>query len=253
MLERLTSLLREAFQRDVRLDMVRSDMFQVFLPAYYPDGDMIDVFVKPLGQSGVRVCDCGLTLMRLSYAYELNSDAKRKVFQKVLKDCGAGIEKGVIYIDVPLDGIYAALMQFVQLIAKVSDMRNYQRLVAHSDFYNVVKDIIFKNFENLAPEESVVPLKNREEIVVDYVLRPNGHSPIYLYPVQGNQKAQNVIISLLSLQREKVSFNGVVIHDDFESLPAKTQKFITNAADKQFADLENFKEFGEQYIVRLCA
>lgn len=48
----------------------RPGVYQVLLPFYHEDGDMVEVFANasPEGGQKVRISDCGMTLQRLSYA-----------------------------------------------------------------------------------------------------------------------------------------------------------------------------------------
>jgi hypothetical protein len=51
---------------------------------YHEDGDMVDIFLEnpPNGNGDrlVRVCDHGMTLMRLSYSYDLDTPKKEEIF-----------------------------------------------------------------------------------------------------------------------------------------------------------------------------
>ena len=251
MLTQLNTALAAAFHDSFRLDEIRPNTYQVFLPAYYPDGDMIDIFIKPQLDGKIDICDFGLTLMRLSYTYDLTTRAKQTIFNKILRENGADIENGNIFISSSINNMYATIMQFVQLIAKISDMKQYQRLSQKSEFYNNFKDFILDSFKEFSPKANIIPIPDREEITVDYVLQQSNCKPIYLYPVSVNSKADLVVMSFINLQKANIPFTGVVVHEDFESLAKKTQKFITDAADKQFTDFSNFKSQGSQYLNRL--
>ena len=252
-IQQLRNALTQSFHSTFRIDEVRKGIYQVFIPAFYPDGDMIDIFLKPESNGNIQVCDMGLTLMRLSYTYDLNTETKQKIFKRILNENGANFQEGNIFISASASETYAVIMQFIQLIAKISDMKQYQRMVSHSQFYENFKDYIFTAFQAYHPEENVTPIHERSEINVDFVLTKEGNKPIFLYPVRGTSKATTVVMSLLSLQEIGIPFTGVVVHEDFESLPDKTQKFITNAADKQFTDFKQFQDRGEKYLHRLTA
>ena len=252
-LEVLKAALDKEFHAAFRLDEVRPGIYQVFLPAYYPDGDMIDIFLKPMKDGHIMVCDMGLTLMRLSYTYDLNTDKKKKIFNEILHSEGADIENGNIFIVAAPTAMYAAVMQFTQLIAKVADMKRYQKLFSQSQFYENFEKFVFDTFSAYHPQKDVMPIKGRGEVKVDYVLQNEKQRPVYLYPVRGTERARLVVISLLNLQRENMLFTGVVVHEDFESLPTTTQKFITNAADKQFTDFLQYRTDSEQYMRRIIA
>ena len=56
--------------------------YQLIIPILHEDGDMVDVYLQdsPLGNGYVRICDFGLTLMRLSYTYDINTPAKQRIY-----------------------------------------------------------------------------------------------------------------------------------------------------------------------------
>ena len=43
---------------------------------------MVDIYLQesPRGEAYIRICDLGMALMRLSYSYDLNTDARRRIF-----------------------------------------------------------------------------------------------------------------------------------------------------------------------------
>ena len=68
-----------------------------------------------------------------------------------------------------------------------------------------------------------------------------------------NRKASKVIISCLSFQQKKIPYRSLIIHEDFEGLSSFYRNQITNAADKQFATLDDFRTGGMEYIERELA
>lgn len=252
-MEPLLQALHQQFLSNFQLEQVRSHVHQLYIPAYYPDGDMMDIYIEQTGKDAFRVCDYGTALMRLSYTYELNSERKKKILLDILHENGADFEDGNIFIETPLSRLDSAVMQFVQILSQVSSMRQYQRTVEQTAFYEEIHQFIYSRFLSFKPRQNVTPLQGSDEYVVDYVLAPKEKRPVFLFPVSGQSKTQTVVITLQQLQQCNIPFTGVVIHRDFEKLPGKTQKFITNAADKQFADFKSFADGGPRYIERLLA
>ena len=87
------STLRDQFQTQIELREKRPGIQQLFAPLYHEDGDMVDLFVDlPLpgetenGARKVRVSDHGLTLMRLSYTYDLDTPNKERIFARMLAE-----------------------------------------------------------------------------------------------------------------------------------------------------------------------
>lgn len=58
--------LKEQFNNFFYLKEKRENILQVYAPLYHSDGDMMDIFITEIPDSGlVRISDYGLTLMRL--------------------------------------------------------------------------------------------------------------------------------------------------------------------------------------------
>ena len=76
--------LQEGFNQRVRFINKRPNIWQLIIPVYYEDGDMIEIFLEIINKEAglIRICDYGMTLMRLSYSYELNTANKEKIFQQ---------------------------------------------------------------------------------------------------------------------------------------------------------------------------
>lgn len=77
----LLGILKAEFNEHVALREKRPNIMQVIAPLYHEDGDMLDIFIDVPRNSGepMIISDHGLTLMRLSYSYEVDSPTKRKI------------------------------------------------------------------------------------------------------------------------------------------------------------------------------
>lgn len=53
----------------------RPGIFKVLLPFFHEDGDMYDVFIEEINDY-IRISDYGLTMMKLSYNFEFDTDHK---------------------------------------------------------------------------------------------------------------------------------------------------------------------------------
>jgi hypothetical protein len=101
---------------------------------------MVDVFFQEIGEDIVRISDYGLTVMRLSYNYELDTPHKEKVFTRIIAEHGLKEEHGNIYADTDAEHLYMNLMTFVQVVSKVSSMRHFSREVVRSMFYEMLEE-----------------------------------------------------------------------------------------------------------------
>jgi len=248
---KLIEQLREQFQRRIEIIEKRAGIFQLLIPAYHEDGDMIELFVDSAKSDNgtVRLCDFGMALMRLSYSYDIDTENKEKIFHKMLGENGLQEENGNIYIDTPRELIYPAVLQISQGIAKICSMRYFKREVIESLFYEMLDEFIMEKLTMYRPTKSVLPIEERDDLEVDYQFLPNG-KPMYLFGVKDPAKARITTISCLEFQKANLTFESIVVHEDFEKLPRKDRKRITSASDKQFTSLDDFKENAEQFLER---
>jgi len=117
--------LKAEFNNHVSFRSKRPGIVQVLAPLFHEDGDMLDIFIDlPADPSKpIRISDHGLTLMRLSYSYELDTPTKQKVFTKIITENGVSEDRGRLYIETKPEGVYPALLQFAQTVAKVSNLQ----------------------------------------------------------------------------------------------------------------------------------
>jgi hypothetical protein len=99
-------------------------VWQVLMPVYHADGDMYSVFVEDAEKGMCRVCDHGLTLMRLSYSFEIDTHTKQKVYSRILAEAGAGEEDGSIFLDAKPERLYEAVMQFIRVVTQVMSLQD---------------------------------------------------------------------------------------------------------------------------------
>ena len=90
----------------------------------------------------IRLSDHGMTLMRLSYSFDLDSPNKEKIFQRILLENGVSEEAGEIYMEAEAQSLYPALMQFSQTIGKVCNMRLFRRETLHSLFEEMLGNLL---------------------------------------------------------------------------------------------------------------
>jgi hypothetical protein len=228
-------------------------IFQVIAPFYHEDGDMYDVFLD-LDREGplVRVCDHGLTLMRLSYTYEIDTPKKEEIFYQILHDNNVENDNGNLYIDATTEQLYVVIMRFTQVISKVSNLQIYRREIIRSMFYEDLNSFIMTEFSHLSPVSDYLPIPGREDLEVDFCISASPKK-LFLFGVKDNAKARLVSISCLEYMRNVIPFRSVIVHEDFDTLSAKDRKIITNVVDKQFTDFRDFKTTAKDYFQRELA
>lgn len=254
LLNKITRELREQFSNRVRLEIKRPGVYQIFLPMYHEDGDMVELYIdlrdENLNKSSlIRLSDFGMTVMRLSYSYDLDTPNKERIFRKIVLENGVEENQGELSLNVPMDMLFQGIMQICQAIAKVGSMGFFKREVIANLFYEELGDFIEERLGRFRPQKDVLPIPGHSEWEVDYQFTPNGH-PVYLFGVKDTSKARLVALTCLELMRRNLDFKSFVVHQDMNSLPKKDRDRLTSASYKQFTTLDDFVEHGEQFLVR---
>ncbi len=180
--ELLLERLREQFQRRVEIIEKRAGIYQLLIPIYHEDGDMIELYVDSSKSENATIwlCDFGMGLMRLSYSYAVDTENKEKIFHKILSENGLNEENGNIYLETPAELLYPAVLQISQGISKVCSMRFFKREVIESLFYELLDEFVMEKLVKYKPTKSVLPIEQRDDLEADYQFQPNG-KPLYLF------------------------------------------------------------------------
>jgi Domain of unknown function DUF1828 len=245
-------LLKRQFNGHVAFRERRPGVLQVMAPLFHEDGDMVDIFIdEPRnGSNKLRVSDHGMTLMRLTYSYDLDTENKQRIFSRILAENRIQEQDGRLYVEAEPERLYPAILQFAQTLAKVSSMQFFKREVIQSLFYEQLAEFIEERLAEYNPRPHALPIPDHDEYEVDYRFDA-GPRPLYLFGVKDTDKARLVTISCLEFQRRRLPFKSVMVHQDFEGGITKKDRIrITSAADKQFTSLDDFRENGLDFFER---
>ena len=230
----------------------REGLYKALVPFFHEDGDMYDMFIEecPTNNRKIRLTDKGLTLMKLSYTFDIDTDNKRSVFSNIIAQNRCREYDGEIYLDCNASDLQYTIYQFAQTISKVTNMEILTREIVKSLFYDNLQSYIYENdfLKQYQISANVAPLTDRT-LKADYAIQKNDKI-IYLFGVNDNNKASRVIITCLKYQRAKLPHRSLVIHENFDSLSGFNRNQITDIVDKQFTSFDVFKEGQRQYFER---
>lgn len=247
----LKSILKSSFHKDFSLEKKRNDIFQLFVPIYHEDGDMMDIFIRPNDNNHLMVCDCGMTLMRLSYTYEINTSHREKLLMRILAENGAQFDSGNIFIKTTPELLFANIMQLSQVLTKVSGMKYISSKNTAHHFYKDIENFIFKTLGKFSPKKEFSPLEKNPEYVVDYCI-DTVRGIFFLFAIRDNERALNAAVSVLTFQKNKLPFTSIGIHENYNQLSRANQKKMMNVMDKQFYDSSSFMENAPDYLARVA-
>ena len=232
----------------------RPGIHQMIIPIFHEDGDMVDIYVhdSPKGDGYVRICDFGMTLMRLSYTFDALTPARERILASILINNGVQRGDDGLYLDAPIGIVYQSILQFAGCVQKVCNMRYWNRETVRSAFYDDLNEYVESEMKRFSPIQDHAPLDGNDILSVDWFLQHNGRS-IYVFGVRGDNKAKNVAISLLEFQKAGLPFISLVAHEDIDDLGKRAKLYLTNNADIQYSPLDEFRERGVSDILRVAA
>lgn len=240
--------LKLQFNGNLRTIEKRPGIWQLYLPYFHEDGDMIEVYLQQ-EQGKWKISDYAMAIMRLSYSYEIDTENKEKIFQKIIAENGLKEENGNIFIYANDENLYATLLHFIQGVSKVTSMRYFRREIIESLFYEQLEEYIYSELLNYKPQKNVTPIKERDDLEADYQFNPNGY-PIFLFGVKDIPKARLATICCLEYQQKLQKFRSYIVHEDFTRLPKNDIIRLTSACDKQFVSLEGFQKNAKESLER---
>jgi hypothetical protein len=248
-MEEILSEIKRGFNDRVKVIQKRPNIYQLYLPVYHEDGDMIDLFISEGKNGKYVISDYGQTLMRLSYSYDIDTVNKEAILQKIITENKLKEEEGNISIETTPSTVFGDIMHVSQVYAKVGSMRYFKREVIESLFYDELDEFIEKELIQFKPQRNVLPIPDRDDLEADYQFSPNG-VPIYLFGVKDVNKARLATISCLEYQKASLDFRGWIVNEDFDKLPKKDRSRLTNTCDKQFTTLNDFKADAVKFLTR---
>jgi len=236
--------LKQQFNGHIELREKRPGIMQLLVPLFHEDGDMVDIFLEQGQETGlIRICDHAMTLMRLSYSFEIDTPNKERIFRQIVTENGIVEDNGNLFIETRSESLYPAVMQFAQAVAKIANLEVLRREIVRSLFYESLGEFIHDSLARYPRQQEVYPIPDRDELEVDYEF-PMDSRPIYLFGVKDEDKARLVTISCLEFEKARLSFRSMAVHESFEDLHRKDRQRIVSAVDKHFPTLDDFKKRG---------
>lgn len=238
--------LCSAFCEDVAVREC-GDMLAVSLPLVARDGDQFTAYLARTA-GGWRLSDAGTTMMRLSYENDISkysSGSRGKFYQGILAESGLKDDDGEIFIEVPADRLVRGLFDLTQGLSRVEDMALWSRSRAGSTFYDDLRAALKSILPVGSYEEGYIPkIADGPAYMVDYRIESKDR-PIYLFGVNGKDKARITTITLLHLKQVGESFTSIIVCSDFASLPKQDHTRLAKAANDfvpDIADMDNFRD-----------
>lgn len=171
--------LCDKINRDIGKQFICSDFnefIKVETPYLYPDGDMVDVFIK-YQDSGLILTDLGETIAWLSSQSISNSlsDKKNQLIEKIIQMYKVERYKGMLVKKCDKsENLFSVIVDFCQAIIRVSDIYLTFSGRTTNFFYEDVADFLTKEDFEFQKNVKYIGTSERERIIdFEVILRNN--------------------------------------------------------------------------------
>jgi hypothetical protein len=179
--------------------------------------------------------------MHLTYSLDekdLKQGTRQTIISNVLSVFGVDDREGELTTKIENGAFGNALYSFIQALLKITDVTYLSRERVHStfleDFRSFMEEQIPSNRRIFEwHDHKYDPTSN---YTVD--LRVNGmEKPLFVFAVNGDNKARDVTINLLQYERWNLAFRTMAIFENQEEISRKVLARLSDVCEKQFSNL----------------
>lgn len=204
------------------------------LPMYEADGDAVTVWIRP-SLGGWEIADQGTTYMRLSYEMDLDlleTPQRAKVLENILRESGLEDRSGNLVMKVIEDDLGVALFSFGQAIARISDIKLWNKTRVANTFYDDLAHELTRiaGKENIEVNYQIPGMENAADYPIDFYIK-GGHSPLYIFGIPTGDKAKLATIILQKLASQGHFFESLIVPSDLSAIPQRDLRRLMNAAN----------------------
>jgi len=156
----------------------------------------------------IRITDHGLTLMRLSYAFDIDTPNKEKILRRILAENGVNEENGELYMEATPETLYTALLQFSQAVSKVGNMRYFKREVLASLFDELPAEFIQAELQRFKPQQTVYPLPDRDDLELGLFSERRATLPVWVEGCEPRAAGHDQLPGISAAQLEVQEHRG---------------------------------------------
>lgn len=217
------------------------DLITVALPMSARDGDSFSVYLSRT-KAGWRISDAANTMMRLSYENDISkllTGERGRLYDTILIENGLQEDDGEIFTEVPADQLVIGMFRLGQGLSRVEDIALWTRNRIESTFYNDLRDAILSIVPADEVTEGYTPsFEGGDDYQVDYKVETPGR-PLFIFGVNGKDKARLTTITLLKLKAAGVRFDSMIVCNDITDLPRADESRLLSAANDIVPTISN--------------
>ncbi len=224
----------------------------------FPDGDRYPIRVLECGDGGVRLSDCGHTLMHISYEHDIDAfvtGPRGQLIEQISVECGVEWSGGAFHIDTPVDDLPSAIFRFGQALTRVYDLTFLSRSSSKSTFYDDLADMLrgMIDSEKIAPEYVPEDVPNADAYRVDYCIEGRNDRPLFLYGLPNRDKVRLTTIMLSHFHRHALEFASLLVFQDQSAIPRLDLARLSDVGGEMISSLDAEADFRRKLLDRIAA
>lgn len=246
---KLESAMCNSLCSEVELHQRSDGRIAIYTPFRFADGDSLLMIAEPLPAGGVRLTDCGNTMMHLSYHMNIDSILKpgnrSDLLNGIIRDHDLQFEDGEIYVDTPADDAGKALFRLGQALSQVHDISFLSRSRVASTFYEDLDAVLHR----IAPAARITPnyivegYANADRYIIDYRLDFEGSDcPLFLFGIPSDDKARLATIIIQHWLSLGVVFTSFLVYQDLSRIGRLDEIRLLDVGDDFISSLSAVNE-----------
>lgn len=245
--------IESALTEEIAFREVSDQEVQVYVPFYFPDGDGLVVHVRR-SNLGYEVTDKAHTLLHLSYHTDIDrlraEGTRSSLFERIRHRHDIEDRDGELVAATDAQGIGRTVFSFVQALIELSDLRNLDRDTVRSTFRDDLDALLTGQFADLQRAYFDPRYDPQGEYPIPYLI--NGTvRPLAIFDVGTDDAAlRAVVIATQYRTWGRTAMLFVAIEQEQETLTRRNVGWLSNAFDKQFANLAGNEDAIVAYLRR---
>ena len=253
----LRSLLCERLCEDVGVDERPDGELMVRTHFCFPDGDGYPFHLAEAPSGGLRLSDCGHTLMHISYEHDIDSfltGTRGMLLERIVAESGINQDSGVFSVDASADRMPEAIFRFGQALTRIYDLTLLSRSNVGSTFYDDLADCLSALVDDAKMERDYQPeVPNAEAYPVDYRIEGKSGIPLFVYGVPNRDKARLATIMLGYFHRHSLSFESIIVFENQTEIPRVDLARLSDVGGDMISSLESTEDLNRKLLMRVAA
>lgn len=240
--------LKSSYHNLISFEKVNATMYRVLASFYHEDGDAIDVFIKEI-EDKLYITDYGMSLMKLSYLFEMDTDTKKDVLNSIILYNSLENKDGELIKETSLDSFGEDLNQFCLAIAKVTNMEILSKNLITSMFNEILDDYFEKQIKMKYDfVRNFKPLPETD-ITIDYKIEVKGlNIPLFIFPIKTSIQAVRMAYDCAEMKEKKVKSVNLAVCEDMSKIDKKDFRRMNAQSLKCYSDMNEFEENLDEMI-----